>query len=220
MTNAETFTARIQWAGRPQTVTGVRAPDFLVENGRVLVRLEQVSPALEGLDGTALWVPAAQVETPKAFTLRSHLCAIPTGQERDYALRTLVLNLTRYVRDHCLRIELATGMAQFLELSFTIRVPPETATEYLWELAMACRHCQTRPLQWHAPGRVVAARAPGAKERATAAHYVGQLPLWLTTQQFWSVFRWDGEGLAHIVQFSLEERLRRTLQTRFGLAAG
>src|SRR5690606_40004832 len=82
---------------------GVLAPTFLVENGRVLVRLEQVSPQPEGLAGTSLWVPAGQVEAPGGFTLRSHLCAIPAGQERDYALRTLILPVSRYVRDYCLR---------------------------------------------------------------------------------------------------------------------
>ena len=219
LTSTGTFTARIRWAGRPQSVTGVPAPDFLVENGRVLVRLQQVSPPLEGLNGTALWVPASDVEEPAAFTLRSHLCAIPAGQERDYALRTLILNLTRHVRDHCRRIELAAGVPQFVELVFTIRVPLEAATEYLWDLAVACRHCQARPLAWRPPARVLAALEPGAKERATAAHYVGQLPLWLTTQQFWSVFRWEGGALVHIVQFTLEEKQRRTLQARFGLAA-
>lgn len=219
MTTSETFTARIQWAGRPETVTGVRAPGFLVENGRVLVRLEQATPLPEGFNGTALWVPAAGVEEPADFTLRSQLCAIPAGQERDYALRTLVLNLAGPVRDHCLRIELAAGMPQFLELTFAIRVPEEAATRYLWDLAVACRLCQARPLQWHPPGRVLAAAEPGTKERAAAAHYVGQLPLWLTTQQFWSVFRWQDGALVHIVQFTLEERLRRTLLSRFGLEA-
>src|SRR5690606_41572262 len=100
----------------------------------VLVRLEQVSPQPEGLAGTSLWVPAGQVEAPGGFTLRSHLCAIPAGQERDYALRTLILPVSRYVRDYCLRIELWAGLPRFVELSFAIHVPLEQATEYLWDL--------------------------------------------------------------------------------------
>jgi len=63
----------------------------------------------------------------------------------------------------------------------------------------------------------LAAAEPGPKERASAAHHVGQLPLYLSTQQYWSVFRWEGQRLVHILQFSLEEKLRRTLETRFGL---
>jgi len=213
----QTYTARIQWCGRPQTVQGALAPGFLVENGRVLVRLEQVSPHLDGMAGTGLWVPAADLETRAPVTLRSQLCAIPAGQEREYALRTLILPFTRYVRDHCLRIELAAGLPHFVELSLSVAVPLASATEYLWDLAVAGRLGQSRILQWQPPRQVLAALDPGPKERATAAHYVGQIPLWLTTQQYWSVFRWDGQRLVHVVQFSLEERLRRTLQSRFGL---
>ena len=217
MTEPQTFTARVQWGGRQLTVSGVLAPTFLVENGRVLVRLEQVSPQPEGLAGTSLWVPAGQVEAPGGFTLRSHLCAIPAGQERDYALRTLILPVTRYVRDHCLRIELWAGLPRFVELSLAIAVPLEQATEYLWDLAVAGRLGQSRPLQWQPPRQLLAAAEPGPKERASAAHYVGQLPLYLSTQQYWSVFRWEGQRLVHILQFSLEDKLRRTLETRLGL---
>jgi len=217
VTQPQTVTARLQWAGREYTVAGVLAPTFLVENGRVLVRLDQVSPQLDGLTGTSLWVPAGQVEAPGGLTLRSHLCSIPPGQERDYALRTLILPVTRYVRDHCLRIELWAGLPRFVELSLAIAVPTEHATEYLWDLAVAGRLGQSRPLQWQPPRQLLAAAEPDPKERASAAHYVGQLPLYLSTQQYWSVFRWDGQRLVHILQFSLEDKLRRTLETRLGL---
>lgn len=204
------------------SVTGRLAPGFTVENGHVLIRLTDVSPLPDGAERTSLWIPAADITAPDVLPLRSRLWELPAGQELDFVLRKLSIAAAECIQAGGHRVHLAREMPGATALVFTIRVPLPTATEYLWRFASACRYCRSRSVPWQPPAPVLAAAEldePGraGATRANAAHYASQLPLWLPTRQFWSVFQWRDGHLWHTLHFSLPDKLRRTLQRRFRL---
>lgn len=302
--------ARFHWHGRQLDVRGVLAPDFLISQGRVLLRLDDVQPALPGDEATAVWVPAPDVQPimpassgqakttaarrtssassssapsfsspcgdksndkhhadakPASLLLRSSMHELPAGQSRDYALRTLSVTLSQFVAEGGRRISLSPSVADMIEWHIVIDVPVrpeaapgdigdgtrqgasrawtgsdlspqdalppgtdidlsaegglsmETGVDYLWKFHMATRPGTARRAMWSPPAPAFAERNLDPEDRARAAHYVGQLPLWLTTRRFWSVYRWHDNRLQHIVQFSLPASLRRALTRRFRL---
>lgn len=159
--------------------------------------------------------PSEHLGEAAAFVLRSSIHEIPAGQARDYALRTLSLTLSEFVGAHGTNIFLAPGMAGMHELSLAIDVPVSEGTDYLWKFQLATRPCKTRSAMWAPPPPPLAEAVLRQRDRANAAHYTGQLPLWLTTRQFWSVFQWRDGRLQHVVQFSLPDKLQRMLIRRF-----
>ena len=180
------------------------------------------------VDGNSLWVSAAAVTSPDPLLLRSHLWEIPAGQEREFLLRKPEHRRGRDASPTAGRgVYLAREMAGTMALVVVIDVPLDTAPDYLWRLASACRHCRFRNVPWQPPRPVTASASleptssntTGRSDaaRANAAHYANQLPLWLPTRQFWSVFQWRDGHLFHTLQFSLPEKLRRTLTRRFRL---
>lgn len=149
--------------------------------------------------------------------LRSTMHELPGDQTRDYALRTLSVTLSQFVGDHGTRISLAPGPADMLEFTLVLEVPPAKGTDYLWRFRQATRPGTSAKTMWTPPAAPFAEAMLAGRDRAHAAHYVGQLPLWLTTRRFWSVFRRREGRLEHVVQFTLPEKLRRTLVRRFRL---
>lgn len=242
---------RLPWRGELRTVEGVLDPDFLIADGRVLVRIRRLDPPLPGGDATEAWVEAGTVATtpeptpPRqpALLLRSAMHELPADQTRDYALRTLSVTLSQFVAEGGTYMSLSPGGSGTVELSLEIAIPPSEGTDYLWRFRQATRPGRTKSALWMPPpapfaeavlasrsrigaaepGRGSLARSdvsnnPGRTvDRAHAAHYVGQLPLWLTTRRFWSVFVWRDGELLHLVQFTLPEKLRRTFVRRFRL---
>ncbi|MBO8140704.1 MAG: hypothetical protein H0Z37_00815 [Firmicutes bacterium] len=217
MVEPQRITARIRWRGHPYTITGRLVPSFLVENGRVVVLLDQVDPVPPGMDGSRLWVAAADVAKPHELDLRSRIWELPGGPEKDRAARTVAVALSERVRGHGIEIRLGRDRPSGVELVFAMDVPLDGAVDYLWGFQAACRYCTFRELRWRPPAVHLASAQLDAPRRARAAHSAAQLPLWLTSRQFWSAFRWESGRLVHIVQFSLDERLRRTVQARFHL---
>lgn len=179
------------------------------------------------VDGNSLWVSAASVTSPDALLLRSRLWELPAGQEREFVLRRLSMAAGESIAEAGHEVYLAREMAGTMALVVVIDVPLATAPDYLWRLASACRHCRFRNVPWQPPRPVLASASleptssntTGRSDavRANAAHYANQLPLWLPTRQFWSVFQWRDGHLFHTLQFSLPEKLRRTLTRRFRL---
>lgn len=184
----------------------------MIVNGQVMAKLLDVQPTLEGNDDADIWVPAQALGS---VVLRSDIREIPAGQARDYALRTLSLTLSQFVGAYGVHIALSPGVADMHELTLTMDVPVPDGTDYLWKFQLATRQCRTHPAVWNAPSAPVAEASLHERDRPNAAHYTGQLPLWLTTRRFWSVFRWHAGGLQHVVQFSLPDKLQRALIRRF-----
>lgn len=230
-----TVTARTRWQGKSVTVTGRLTPGFIVENERVIVRVTEVEPVPGGTDSASVWIPVQDITSATRIVLRSCLWEIPAGQERNFVLRKLSISIGESITagGHC--VQLAREMPGTTALTFIIHVPLQDATDYLWNFRNACRYCHPRSMPWRPPETLTAMAllnaghgttdAPAATQvagandgaRANAAHYANQLPLWLTTRLFWSVFLWQDERLLHTIQFSLPDKLHRLLQRRFRL---
>jgi hypothetical protein len=210
-------TARTRWRGRPIEVSGRLEPGFIVENGRVMVKLTRVAPLPEGADAAALWVPMTDVDAADPLLLRSHLWEIPAGQERDFLLRKLSITMAECIAAGGRRVQLAREMPGTTALLFVIDVPLDDGAGYLWNFAAAVSHLAGRPVPWQPPAPVTAAAELDEAARAGASHYASQLPLWLTTRQFWSAFVREGQRLVHVVQFSLPEKRHDALKRQFRL---
>lgn len=201
----------------------------------MFLKLLQVQPPLPGDECEDVWVEADKVQNVDSppeeaglpgspIILRSSLHQLPADQTRDYALRTLSVALSQLVAEQGSSLSLALGMADMIELSVTNDVPvhrhpseSSEATDYLWRFRLATRLGPTERTLWTPPPTPFAHKSLRPRSRAHAAHHIGQLPLWLTTRRFWSVFHWWDDRLQHTVQFSLPAKLRRTLLRRFRL---
>jgi len=198
-------------------VSGRLTPGFIVENQRVMVKLTHVSPPPEGADGPELWIAATDVTSPRRLPLRSHLWELPAGQEREFVLRKLSIAVADCVAAGGRQVQLAREIPGTTALLFDVDVPLHDATSYLWNFAAAAGYCRGRSVPWQPAGPVTARAELDDAARANAVHYASQLPLWLTSRQFWSVFQWENDRLVHIIQFSLPDKLHRALQRRFRL---
>lgn len=212
-------TARIRWRGEATSVVGRLAPGFTVANEQVVVRLTDVEPLLDGADGPAVWIPVSDIASPGAIVLRSHMWQIPAGQEREFVLRKLSITISAQIAAGGQWVHLAREMPGTTALIFITQVPLRDATNYLWDFSNSCRYCLSRSMPWYRPEPLTATAELNDGSRTNAAHYASQLPLWLTTRQFWSVFHWEDDRLLHTVQFSLPDKLYRALLRRFRLRA-
>lgn len=242
--------AALERNGRLFEITGKLTGTFLIENGRVLVRLNDVAPFKADDDQAArkercdrdepservewdalgerggqsdwgsLWVDARSLKALQAIVLRSEIWEIPDGQERDVVLRSLSVALADQVSRHSYRIDLAKEHPGILELLFYNEVVLEQGPAYQASFAPIRLRCRPRPLPWRPPTHIVASKTPTGKDRYQS--HVGHLPLWLEASKLWSAYLWHEGRLIHVLQFSLHERLRRTLETRFRMkpAAG
>lgn len=195
-------------------------PGFLIENERVLVKVQAVAGQNLHGDGLpqfnqAFWVDARLLKAEEPLILRSEMWEIADGPDREALLRSLAVVLARQDSFHLFRIDLASLVPGDVELLFYNAVEPEEAVAYLSGLAPIRLRSQPRALPWQPPTHVLSSRIAPSKERYES--HVGHLPLWLESRRLWSVFLWDQGRLLHIVQFSLNQRLRQTIESRFKL---
>lgn len=218
--------ASVSFQGENTTIEGTLKPALLIVDGRVLVKLANVRPPVGERGLSSVWVAADDLlstettkrnETAPSFILRSAVIELPQGANRDYALRTFSLTLSEFVTAYGLSVSLAPNVADMHELSVVIDVPVKEGTDYLWRFRQSIRLCHDEPTAWSAPAAPFAERRLEQKERKVAGHNIGQLPLWLTTRRFWSAFRWQSGRLEHVLRFSMETKLQRTLIRRFGM---
>lgn len=187
----------------------------MVENEQVVVQVTDISPMLEGADSASVWIPVTDIISATPIVLRSRVWEIPAGQEQEFVMRTLSIFVSEGIAAGGERVHLAREMPGTTALMFVIHVPLQDATDYLWNFGNACRYCRPNILPWQPPRPITATVELDAATRPNAAHYASQVPLWLTTRRFWSVFHWEDGRLLHTVQFSMADKLYRTLLRRF-----
>ena len=81
--------ADVVWGGRRRPVQGRFHGQYVLENGRLHVKLEGVDAGAAGEPGPSLWVPAEAVTRPDPLVLRSEIWELPAGTERDFVLRSV-----------------------------------------------------------------------------------------------------------------------------------
>lgn len=219
---AQWVKARVERRGHVISVTGRLTDEFLIENGRLWVRLEGIASGAgdggggdDGAMARSLWVEAAGLDTRIPLVLRSEIWQIPGGQERDATLRSLTVVLSELLARYAHRIDLARGAPGVVELLFYNEIPLEEGVSYLTAFAPVRLRCAPRRVPWRPPDLVTATRFPAPREKYHS--HLSHLPLWLDASALWSVHLYDAGALLHAVQFSLDQRFQRSLVSRFRL---
>lgn len=193
-------------------VSGRLGP-FLIENGRLRVRLDRIEP--ETVPEREAWFDAGEILAPDPLVLRSEIWEVPSGPERDVILRSLTVTLSEHLYRFGSRIELARGQAGIVELLFYHRVPLAEGAAYQAGYASVRLRCRPRPVPWRPPKPILASKSLAAGERHHS--HISHLPLWLEANALWSVYILERGELFHALQFSLDERHQGSLISRFRL---
>ena len=211
-------------SGRRFEVAGTLPQGFVIENERVLVKLQDVSPLRENDEGPvdgaytdldSAWVDIRELKAPETLVLRSEVWEIPDDKDREVLLRSLAITLARQASFQSHRIDLARQFPDSVELLFYNAIAPEQGAAYQASFAGIRIRCHPRPLPWLPPTQIIASKTSPGKERYES--HVGHLPLWLQSRRLWSAYLWDRGRFLHVLQFSLSERLRSTIVSRFKL---
>lgn len=213
--------ADVVWGGRRRSVQGRFHGQYVLENGRLHVKLEGVDGGASDGPGPSLWVAAGGIIRPDPLVLRSEIWELPAGTERDFVLRSVTLALSDQMRECGAAVELGRQWPGAVELVLTMDVPLERAVDYMAALLPLRQRLGPRPSPRRAPRDMIAGRLLTEQGRAGAAYQLSHLPGWVESRHFWSEFAWSaGRGrLLHTVQFSLPDRHQRAVGQRFRLAA-
>lgn len=206
--------------GRRRPVQGRFHGQYVVENGRLHVKLEGIDAGAPGEPGPSLWVPGEGITRPDPLVLRSEIWELPAGTERDFVLRSVTLTFSDQMRECGAAVELGRQWPGAVELVFTMEVPLERAVDVMAALLPLRQRLGPRPSPRRAPRDIIAGRTLTEQGRAGAAYQLSHLPAWVESRHFWSEFAWSAARgrLLHTVQFSLPERHQRAVGQRFRLA--
>lgn len=207
--------------GRSLQGRAILSDGFLIENERVLVKVRELvveeSNGGESSDQleTPFWIDVRDLKVDEPLVLRSEMWEIADGPDREGLLRSLAIVLARQSSFQSYRIDLARQFPGDVELLFYNAIVPDEGAAYQASLAPIRLRCNPRPLPWRPPAELLSSRTAPAKERYES--HVSHLPLWLQSTRLWSVYLWDQGRFLHVLQFSLNQRLRPVIESRFKL---